>query len=94
LITAFGPTLEATVAEAAGPGGAGGPGGPGPVMVGPFGQGQVSTGSSEVTLGAPVDISALLFAVGLALLGGLIAGAIGAARAARLRPAEALRSVE
>jgi putative ABC transport system permease protein len=35
----------------------------------------------------------LLLAVGLAILGGLLAGAIGGWRAARLRPAEALRSV-
>ncbi len=36
----------------------------------------------------------LLIAVGLAVLGGLIAGAVGGMRAARLRPAEALRSIE
>ena len=35
----------------------------------------------------------ILVAVGLAILGGLLAGAIGGWRAARLRPAEALRSV-
>jgi len=40
------------------------------------------------------DGEALLLAVGLALLGGLLAGAVGATRAARLRPAEALRSLE
>jgi ABC-type lipoprotein release transport system permease subunit len=36
----------------------------------------------------------ILLAIGLAVIGGLIAGAIGGMRAARLRPAEALRSVE
>ena len=35
----------------------------------------------------------ILGAVGLAVLGGLIAGAIGGWRASRLRPAAALRSV-
>jgi putative ABC transport system permease protein len=44
-------------------------------------------------LNAPIAVSMLLFAVGLAILGGLLAGAIGGWRAARLRPAEALRSV-
>ena len=65
--------------------------GPGP---GPFGQGQVTGGSTDVALDAPVDPQLLLLAVGLAVLGGLIAGAVGGMRAARLRPAEALRSLE
>jgi putative ABC transport system permease protein len=47
-----------------------------------------------VTLDAPVDASLLLLAVGLALLGGLLAGAVGGARAARLRPADALRHID
>jgi ABC-type antimicrobial peptide transport system permease subunit len=83
LASALAPTLNATVASAAP--------GPGPFA---FGQGQVTSGSSTVSLDAPVDVSLILLAVGLALLGGLISGAIGALRAARLRPAEALRSVE
>lgn len=61
---------------------------------GPFGEGAVEAGSSTVSLGAPVDAQMLLLAIGLAVLGGLIAGAVGGLRAARLRPAEALRSVE
>ena len=60
---------------------------------GPLGD-QVTAGSSTVTLGAPVDAQLLALAIGLALLGGLIAGAVGGIRAGRLRPAEALRSVE
>jgi putative ABC transport system permease protein len=64
----------------------------GPVF-GPPGA-QVTSGSSTVTLGAPVDAQLLLLAIGLAVLGGLIAGAVGGIRAGRLRPAEALRSVE
>jgi putative ABC transport system permease protein len=44
-------------------------------------------------LNAPVTISVVAIAIGLAVLGGLLAGAIGGWRASRLRPAEALRSV-
>jgi ABC-type antimicrobial peptide transport system permease subunit len=86
LIGALGIILDASVAAeqtAFGP-----PGG------GPFGQGAVETGSSTVTLDAPVDLGLLLLAIALAVVGGLIAGAVGGGRAARLRPAEALRSVE
>jgi len=60
----------------------------------PFGQGQVAAGSTEVVLGAPVDIGLLVLGVALAVLGGLLAGAAGGLRAARLRPVEALRSIE
>lgn len=82
-IGALGIDLEASVSAATG----GLPGGP-------FGQGAVEAGSSTVSLGAPVDAGMLLLAVGLAVLGGLVAGAVGGLRAARLHPAEALRSVE
>lgn len=44
-------------------------------------------------LTVPVDATTLALGVGLALLGGLLAGAIGASRAARLQPAVALRDV-
>jgi ABC-type antimicrobial peptide transport system permease subunit len=87
LIGALGISLDASVA-AEQAGGFGPPGG------GPFGQGSVETGSNTVTLDAPVDLGLLLLAIGLAVVGGLIAGAVGGGRAARLRPAEALRSVE
>jgi ABC-type antimicrobial peptide transport system permease subunit len=88
LIGALGINLDATVAAEEPAGGFGPPG------AGPFGQGAVETGSSTVTLGAPVDPGLLLLAIALAVVGGLIAGAVGGGRAARLRPAEALRSVE
>jgi ABC-type antimicrobial peptide transport system permease subunit len=52
------------------------------------------TTSEVVSLAAPVGITILLAGFGLALVGGLLAGAAGALRAARLRPAEALRTVE
>jgi ABC-type antimicrobial peptide transport system permease subunit len=87
LIGALGISLDASVASEQADG-FGPPGG------GPFGQGAVETGSSTVTLDAPVDLGLLLLAIGLAVVGGLIAGAVGGGRAARLRPAEALRSVE
>jgi putative ABC transport system permease protein len=89
IITALGPELKATVAEAAG--GAVGPAGGGP---GGFGQGAIEAGSQLVKLEAPVDPGLILLAVGLALLGGLVAGAAGGARAARLRPADALRHID
>jgi ABC-type antimicrobial peptide transport system permease subunit len=95
LVSAIGPELKATVAEAAsagprivGPGG-GGPGGPGG-----FGQGAVQGGSELVQLKASVDAGLVLVAIGLALLGGLFAGALGSLRAARLRPADALRHID
>jgi ABC-type antimicrobial peptide transport system permease subunit len=79
VIDAVGPSLEASVDSGGG--------------FGPFGQG-VAAGSKDVVLGAPVDAGLLVLAVVLALLGGLLAGIAGGWRAARLRPAEALRSAE
>jgi hypothetical protein len=81
IIEAIGPTLEASVEPQRG-------------GFGPFGQGSVTAGSTDVVLGAPVDAGLLALAVGLAIVGGLLAGAAGGLRAARLRPAEALRSAE
>jgi cell division protein FtsX len=52
------------------------------------------TATSTVSLTAPVAVTVLAIGFGLALLGGLIAGTAGALRAARLRPADALRQVE
>jgi len=54
----------------------------------------VRTATRSVSLSAPVGITVLAIGFGLALLGGLIAGTAGALRAARLRPADALRQVE
>jgi putative ABC transport system permease protein len=85
VIDAIGPTLEATVAEQEGTGG----GGP---FAG-FGQGAVTSGSAKVALEAPIAVGLSLLAISLALLGGLIAGAVGGLRAARLRPADALRHI-
>lgn len=49
--------------------------------------------TTDIALHAPVTVWVIVIAVGLAILGGLIAGAIGGWRASRLRPAAALRSV-
>ncbi|GAA5197196.1 ABC transporter permease [Microbacterium jejuense] len=64
----------------------GGPGGGGGFM------GTVQT-TTDIVLNAPVTIWVVVAAVGIAVLGGLVAGAFGGWRAARLSPAEALRSV-
>jgi ABC-type antimicrobial peptide transport system permease subunit len=87
-IAALSPSLEATVSAAAneGPRFLAGPG--------PFGQGVVEDAVTEVSLGAPVSLTLVLAAVGLAVLGGLVAGAVGSLRAARLRPADALRHID
>ena len=52
------------------------------------------TATSSVSLDAPIGGGVLVLGFGLALLGGLIAGTAGAMRAARLRPADALRQVD
>jgi ABC-type antimicrobial peptide transport system permease subunit len=86
LVSAVSPSLTASVAQAA-------PAGGGPLGQA-FGQGAVASGSQSVALDAPIDPGVLLLAVGLALAGGLIAGAVGGLRAARLRPADALRHID
>jgi putative ABC transport system permease protein len=82
IIDAIGPTLKASVEQQSSG------------AFDPFGQGAVSAGGTDVVLGAPVDAGLLVLAIGLAIVGGLLAGAAGGLRAARLRPAEALRSAE
>ena len=90
VVNAIAPTLGSTTAttpQAAGPAGFAGGG-----FAGGPGAAQAAT-ATEVTLNAPITVEVVAIAIGLAILGGLIAGAIGGWRAARLRPAEALRSV-
>ena len=93
LVSAIGPELE----------GHGRPGGVGRPEArragrrrrpGGFGQGAVEAGSELVQLKASVDAGLVFVAIGLALLGGLFAGALGSLRAARLRPADALRHID
>ncbi|KFF99714.1 membrane protein [Streptomyces scabiei] len=96
LVTAISPTLQAEMAATGG--GFGGPGGGGPGGFpgggAPGGGQQAASDALEVVLTAPVSVSTIAVAVGLAVAGGLIAGAFGGWRASRLRPADALRRVE
>ena len=81
-IGAFGPTLTASSSTGGGDGF--------------FGLGQVTARSvsDQVALTAPIAVGVLLLGLLLAVVGGLLAGAAGAFRASRLRPADALRQVE
>jgi ABC-type antimicrobial peptide transport system permease subunit len=93
LVSALAPALEATVASP--PGSGRGPAGlPGPDVAFGLGQAAITSGSAKVSLEAPVDLGLIGLAIGLALLGGLIAGSVGGLRASRLRPADALRHID
>jgi putative ABC transport system permease protein len=83
LIGAVGPTLSASSTTGSGDGDF-------------FGLGAVSprTVTDQVALTAPVAIGMLFLGLLVAVLGGLLAGAAGGWRAARMRPADALRQVE
>jgi ABC-type lipoprotein release transport system permease subunit len=88
-VSAISPTLQASLGgntggQGGGPGG-GGFGGPGR---------QAAAKTVEIALTAPVSVTTIAIAVGLAVAGGLIAGTYGGWRASRLRPADALRRVE
>jgi ABC-type antimicrobial peptide transport system permease subunit len=91
LVAALAPTLEATVA---GPQNTGPRPGPGGGAIFGLGQAQITAGTEKIALDAPVDLGLIALAIGLALLGGLIAGSVGGLRAARLRPADALRHID
>lgn len=84
------PTISsapATSGRGSGAMGAGGGGG----MGGGFGS--FAQTASDIVLHAPLSLWIVLAALLLAVAGGLVAGAFGGWRAARLSPAEALRSV-
>jgi ABC-type antimicrobial peptide transport system permease subunit len=89
LITGLSPDLKATMGSSV-PLPPGAPAGAGGMMEALGGAAQTVT----VQLAAPISLSLVLLAVGLALAGGLLAGAFGGWRAARLRPADALRRVD
>jgi putative ABC transport system permease protein len=95
VVNLMAPTLGGSAGTTDGPVMMAGPGGgDGATSSGPFGDRVDALGTStEVVLNAPVTMSVVAIAIGLAVLGGLIAGAVGGWRASRLRPAEALRSV-
>ncbi|MFG6445150.1 ABC transporter permease [Microbacterium sp. P06] len=84
VINIIGPTISSAPTTTGGPG-------EGMARGGPFGQ--AATQAADVVLSAPITIGVVVAAVGLAIGGGLVAGAFGGWRAARLSPAEALRSV-
>ena len=104
-VNAFAPTLKAATGGGFGGGGGrfGGGGGPNPFggggtgSPGGFGgaiRAQLSGSSTfDVVLHAAITPSILALAIGLAVIGGVLAGAAGGMRAARLQPAESLRSV-
>ncbi|GAA4188427.1 ABC transporter permease [Microbacterium oryzae] len=83
IIDAVHPTVAAGASDTATGMGGMGPGGPA----------GLDMTASEIVLSAPLDVGIIALAVVLAVAGGSIAGAIGGWRAARLSPAEALRSV-
>ena len=83
-VGAFGPSLSASSTTSA----------TGANDVLGLGQALARTASTSVSLTAPLSLSLIFFGFALALLGGLIAGGAGALRAARLRPADALRQME
>jgi len=91
LITEFGPTLKATFdpssSQTAGQGG-------GPGFFGAQQQAASTAASETVKLVAHVSPALIVGAVALAILAGLASGAVGALRAARLRPADALRHID
>ena len=85
-IAAFAPSLTASISNAASSAF------PGP---GSFGQGAVAApASTTVHLTAPVSLGVIALAIVLAVGAALIAGAAGALRASRLRPADALRHID
>lgn len=89
LVNVISPTLSVAASTASGPGrGAGGPGGGAGGGFGP-----AAAQATDVVLNAPVTPVVVLAAVGIAVFGGVLAGAFGGWRAARLSPAAALRSV-
>ncbi|NEV88180.1 ABC transporter permease [Streptomyces tendae] len=91
-VTAVSPTLQAQLGGGMG-GGAGGPGGLGGGGMGGPGR-QAAAKTLDIALTAPVSLTTIALAVGLAVAGGLVAGGFGGWRASRLRPADALRRVE
>ncbi|MFD9463146.1 ABC transporter permease [Streptomyces sp. NPDC060027] len=89
-VTAISPKLTAELGSTGGGGGMGG----GPGGGGPGGQAaSAAKNTIDIALTAPVSVTTIALAAGLAITGGLIAGAMGGWRASRMRPADALRSV-
>jgi putative ABC transport system permease protein len=83
LFDAFGPKLTASSTS----------GGSAQNFLG-LGSATVRSASTDISLHAPLSAGLLALGLVLAIAGGLIAGAAGGLRTARLRPADALRRVE
>jgi putative ABC transport system permease protein len=81
-VDAFGPTLTASSTTGGGSG-----------LFG-LGAAAARTATTHISLDAPLTVWLIVIGFAVALLGGLVAGAAGAMRAARLRPADALRQLE
>lgn len=107
LVSAVSPSLTATVGPSFATGGGGfgggfgaggfaGPAGSSSSSAGHggFGRALAATHTVLVHLTAPLQGGTIVLAVVLAVAGGLVAGALGSWRAARLRPAAALRRIE
>ncbi len=86
ILNAVGWTLKASVAQPASAGG--------PFGFGALSQTAINAGSTIVKITAKASVELVIAAVVLALLASLIAGTIASFRAARLRPAAALRTIE
>jgi len=103
IVNAVAPTLQATSGGFGGFSGGGGGGRlgggnfPPPDMPGgavnPLRAARIGANTFDVVLNSSITPKTLMMAIGLAVLGGILAGAAGGMRAARLRPAESLRSV-
>jgi len=91
LVNALSPSLSGSLQAATGFGG--GRGGFGGGFGGPPGMRQSTASVVNVALNASVSPNVLVLAFAFALLGGLLAGVFGGFRAAKLSPAQALRSV-
>ncbi|MEV8266028.1 ABC transporter permease [Microbacterium sp. NPDC076911] len=87
-INLIAPTISVAETATTLPGGAEGPGAQGGQTFG-----AVAETSTDIVLNAPFSPTVIALAVGIAVLGGGLAGIFGGWRAARLSPAEALRSV-
>ncbi|MHA7985359.1 ABC transporter permease [Rathayibacter sp. CAU 1779] len=93
IVNGISPTLSVGSGGGAPSGAGAGPASGAPSGGIPGGGSAAMQNASEITLHIPLTAGIILIAVGLSVLGGLIAGAFGGWRASRLRPAEALRSV-
>lgn len=99
IVSSVAPKLTASIPGPTGPrfftagGGGGAPGGGGFGGGGPRLFGQAPTHALSVPMSASVTVGAIIAAVLLAIVGGLLAGSFGSWRIARLRPADALSRV-